>query len=86
MRRRGIVVISGLEIVGGFAGLAFASQLALQSTSIPLAALVFSLAALPMLLSLRAGQLLWQGRSSGRALSILVQLCQVPVVQLVTYR
>ena len=86
MKRRGAVIIAALEVVGGFAGLAIASQLALKSISLPAAALVFGLVGLPMLLSLRAGQLLWKGEARGRALSMLVQLCQLPVVQLGAFR
>jgi len=82
MKQRGLVVIAALEVVGGFAGLAIASQMALRSISIPSAALVFSLVALPMLLSLRAGQLLWKRQPRGRALSLFVQACQLPVLQI----
>ena len=81
MRQRGLFVIAALEVLGGFAGLAIASQMALRSVSMPVAALVFSLAALPMLLSLRAGQLLWNGHQNGARLSILLQVCQLPVIQ-----
>ena len=86
MKRRGVLVIAVLEIGGGFAGLVLASQAAMQSLSLPAAVLMFSLAGLPMLLSLRAGQLLWKGVPRGRQLSILLQLCQVPIVSLGTYR
>jgi hypothetical protein len=82
MRQRGLIVIAGLEVLGGFAGLAIASQMALGSISIPRATLVFSLPALPMLLSLRPGQLLWTGQPRGRGLSLLVQACQLPVLQI----
>jgi hypothetical protein len=86
MKRRGRAVIAALEVLGGFAGLVIASQLALRSVSIPLAALVFSVAALPMLLSLRAGQLLWKGQRHGKVLSIVVQACQLPVLQLGAFK
>jgi hypothetical protein len=82
MKQRGLAVIAALEVVGGFAGLVVASQMALQSISVPIAALVFSLVALPMLLSLRAGQLLWQGQRNGKVLSLVVQLLQLPVIQI----
>jgi hypothetical protein len=85
MRRRGVALIAALEVVGGFAGLAIASQLAFKSLSVPAGAALFGMLGIPMLLSLRAGQLLWKGKASGRALSIFVQACQVPIVQVAAF-
>jgi hypothetical protein len=85
MRRRGVIIIAALEVVGGFAGLAITSQLALRSLSFPAGAALFGMLGIPMLLSLRAGQLLWKGKASGRALSIFVQACQVPIVQVAAF-
>jgi hypothetical protein len=85
MRRRGVTVIAALEVVGGFAGLAIASQLAFNALSFPAGAALFGMLGVPMLLSLRAGQLLWNEKARGRALSIFVQACQIPVVQVAAF-
>jgi hypothetical protein len=44
------------------------------------------MAALPMLLSLRAGQLLWKGQRNGTLLSLIVQACQMPVLELGAFK